>query len=83
MFKIAHLILVSLRRIQNIGDPGMAELCFTMKDSNPPVCGVHNVPLIQRQSLEGYVLSELGDFAFLACPVSRNVDSAPQRRSPD
>jgi hypothetical protein len=63
----------------------MAEPCFKKKDSNPPVCGVHNVPLIQRQSSEDFVLSKLGDFAFFVCPASGYVvrDSAPPRRSPD
>jgi hypothetical protein len=63
----------------------MARPCFKIKDSNPPVCGVHNVPLMQRQSSEDSVLSKLGDFAFFVCPVSGYVvrDSPPERRSPD
>jgi hypothetical protein len=33
-----------------------AEPCFKLKDSNPLVCGVHNVPLIEHQSSEDDVL---------------------------
>jgi len=63
----------------------MARPCFKKKGSDPPVCGVHNVPLILRQSLEDSVLSKLGDFAFFVCPVSGYVvrDSPPQKRSRD
>jgi hypothetical protein len=59
----------------------MAEPCFKINDSNPPVCGVHHVALIQRQSSEDSVLSKFGDFAFFVCPVSGYVvrDSAPQK----
>jgi hypothetical protein len=51
----------------------MPELCLRIKESNPPVCGVHDVPLIQHQTSEDSVLSKLGDFAYLVCPVSRYV----------
>ena len=63
----------------------MAEPCFKMKNSNPPVCGVHNVPLMERQSSEDSVLSKFGDFAFFVCPVSGYVvrDLAPQEGSTD
>jgi len=56
----------------------MAEPCFKKKDSNPPVCGVHNVPLEEHQSSEALITSKLGDFTFLVCPVSGAVvnDSA-------
>ena len=63
----------------------MVEPCFKKKDSEPPVCGVHNVPLVQHQSSKYSELSMLGDFAFLVCPVSGLVvrDSASQKRPPD
>jgi len=58
----------------------MEEPCFKKKDSDPPVCGIHNVPLIEHQTSEDSVLSRFGDFAFFVCPVSGYVvpDSATQ-----
>ena len=63
----------------------MAEPCFNLKNSNPPACGVHNVPLIEQQSSENPKVSMFGDFTFFVCPVRGYVvnNSAPQRRSPD
>jgi hypothetical protein len=52
---------------------GMADPCFTKKDSKPPVCGVHNVPLVQRRTSEDSGTSGLGTFTFLVCPVSGAV----------
>jgi hypothetical protein len=49
----------------------MAGPCFRKKDSNPPLCGVHNVPLVQHQSSEDFLSAKVRDFAFLVCPVSR------------
>src|SRR5580704_14913656 len=54
-------------------DSSMAEACFRRKDSNPSLCGVQNVPLVQRQSSENSGVSKYGDFEFLMCPVSRKV----------
>jgi hypothetical protein len=51
----------------------MAKGCFIKKGSNPPVCGVHNVRLIEHLSVENRVLSKLGDFVFLVCPISGAV----------
>jgi hypothetical protein len=51
----------------------MAARCFKKTDSNPPVCGVHSVPLVQRKSSEHSASATFGDFAFLACPVSGQV----------
>jgi hypothetical protein len=63
----------------------MAEPCFKKKDSDPPVCGVHDVLLLEHHSSEDSVLSKFGDFVFHVCPVSGYVvrDSATQRRFPD
>jgi hypothetical protein len=60
----------------------MAEQCFKKKDSNPPVCGAHNVPLVQHQSSDVLATSRLGEFTFLVCPVSGAVldDEAKQPR---
>ena len=67
-------------------ETGMALQCFRIENSpTHPVCGVHNVPLIEHQSSEYSVLSKFGDFPFFVCPVSGYVvlDSPPQKRSPD
>jgi hypothetical protein len=51
----------------------MAGSCFVEKDANLPVCGVHNVPLVQRPSSRDLETSGLGNFTFLMCPVSGHV----------
>ena len=51
----------------------MVKPCFIKKDSNPPVCGVHNVPLKPRESSREVATSRFGDFAFFACPVTGQV----------
>jgi hypothetical protein len=44
-----------------------------MKDSDPPVCGVHNVMLAHRQLPEGSITPGYKAFTYLACPVSDEV----------
>jgi len=57
----------------------MAELCFKKNVTNPPVCGVHNVPLKQSQiSIDGNAPG-LGQINCLKCPVSRVVALDAQR----
>jgi hypothetical protein len=51
----------------------MAEQCFIKIGSKPPVCGVHNVGLLKRQSSEDSIASKFGDFSFLVCPVSGQI----------
>jgi hypothetical protein len=51
----------------------MAEPCFMKRDSKPPACGVHNVPLVQRRTSEEPGAAGLGTFIFLVCPVSGAV----------
>jgi hypothetical protein len=48
----------------------MAEPCFIKKGSNPPVCGVHNVPVIKKLIPNELIASEYKNITFLACPVS-------------
>jgi hypothetical protein len=43
----------------------MSEPCFIEKDSNPPVCGVHNVKLVELQLPEGMIASGHKAFTFL------------------
>jgi hypothetical protein len=61
----------------------MSEPCFKKKDSNPPVCGVHNVRLVHQQLPEEMVASGYKAFTYLACPVSGEVlnDAATGRPS--
>jgi hypothetical protein len=51
----------------------MAEECFKKKGSSPPVCGVHNVPLVRKQLPDELIASGYKAFTFLACPVSGAV----------
>jgi hypothetical protein len=51
----------------------MTRACFKKKGSNPPMCGVHNVPLIQQRSFDDSASAGIGDFTFLVCPVSSAV----------
>jgi hypothetical protein len=50
--------------------------CFKKKDSNPPICGLHNVQLIQKQTHEELSVSSLGMFTYLVCPKSGKVVSS-------
>jgi hypothetical protein len=47
--------------------------CFAKKGSNPPVCGVHNVKLVEHQSGFESIAGGVGNFTFLVCPVSNQA----------
>jgi len=51
----------------------MAEQCFKKKDSNPPVCGVHNVPLVRKQLSNKMIAAGYKGFTILVCPISGAV----------
>jgi len=51
----------------------MTEQCFRKKESNPPVCGVHHVPLVQSHVSIDMNSPGLGQITCLRCPVSRSV----------
>jgi hypothetical protein len=57
----------------------MAERNFIKKGSFPPICGVHNVPLVERQTSRDIDVGPVGDFTYLVCPMSDQVpnDAAP------
>ena len=57
----------------------MAEQCFIEKDSNPPVCGVHEVRLKEHQSSEDLSTLNFGEFTFLMCPTSGQVIDDSQK----
>jgi len=49
------------------------ERCFKQKDSNPPVCGVHKVRLVERQLPSEMATEGYQAFRFFVCPVSATV----------
>jgi hypothetical protein len=51
----------------------MAEQCFKKKGSNPPVCGVHNVPLVQNRISIDPLAPGLGHITCFRCPVSHAI----------
>jgi hypothetical protein len=51
----------------------MKEQCFKKKGSKPPVCGVHNVPLVRKQLPDELIASGYKAFTILVCPVSGTV----------
>jgi hypothetical protein len=51
----------------------MGPFCFRKKNSDPPVCGEHDVLLVQRQSFDDPTTLYFGEFSFFVCPVSGNV----------
>jgi hypothetical protein len=48
----------------------MEKQCFRKTDSDTPVCGLHNVPLVRKQLPDELIASGYKGFTFLACPVS-------------
>jgi hypothetical protein len=51
----------------------MTKPCFRKVGSNPPICGVHNVPLERTQLSAEMVAAGYKGFTFLVCPVSGTV----------
>jgi hypothetical protein len=51
----------------------MKKRCFRKKGSNPPICGVHSVPLVQKQLPDELIAAGYRGFTFLVCPVSGEV----------
>jgi hypothetical protein len=63
----------------------MAESCFKKKVSDSPVCGVHNVEIVQRTIWIDSNGPQLGHITCYICPVSRAVVrevTGFERRSP-
>jgi hypothetical protein len=59
----------------------MAALCFKTEGSNPPMCGVHNVPLVKATLPIDANSPQLGSITCYLCPVSHRVadDVATQK----
>jgi len=51
----------------------MTEPCFRKKESNPPMCGVHEAILLHKMVSIDSNHSELGMIACLICPASHAV----------
>jgi hypothetical protein len=51
----------------------MVERCFKARDSNPPLCGVHNVLLRRGEALIDPLAPFLGRISYLKCPISDMV----------
>jgi hypothetical protein len=51
----------------------MAQRCFTEKDSNPPICGLHKVRLVEGNTPIDPLAPYLGRVASLMCPISKLV----------
>ena len=47
--------------------------CFQQKDSDPPICGVHHVHIVQRQIPIDQFAPGLGRVICSLCPVSDSV----------
>lgn len=60
----------------------MAEQCFRRKGSIPPVCGVHNVPLVESNVPIDRNSPGLGQITCLRCPISQSVALDAQGLSP-
>ncbi len=58
----------------------MGHVCFVKENSNPPLCGAPNVPLVQHQSSEDTRTAYFKIFKFYVCPVSKEVVSDPPER---
>jgi len=59
----------------------MKEHCSRKKDSNPPICAVHNVPLVMKQLPDELIAAGYKGFTFLVCPVSGEVLNEENGRS--
>jgi len=51
----------------------MTRPCFRKGGSNPPICGVHNVKLVQKELSAEMVAAGYKGFTFFICPVSGTV----------
>jgi hypothetical protein len=64
-------------------DVGMVDQCYIKGKSNPPVCGVHNVRIVKKQASHEQLPGGVGNFTFLACPMSNQAVEESDTRSSD
>jgi hypothetical protein len=48
-------------------------LCFRKKNSNPPICGIHGIALIENQLPIDPNAPQLGYIIGYVCPVTQQV----------
>jgi hypothetical protein len=53
----------------------MTKQCYVKKGLNQPVCGLHEVPLVEQETADNPTASVFGDFAYFICPVTKQVVS--------
>ncbi len=51
----------------------MPVLCFQKLDTNQPLCGIHNVVLVQNQIPIDAFAPQLGRITCFVCAVSQNI----------
>jgi len=51
----------------------MPVFCFQHKDSNPPVCGIHNTRLVRSQVSIDPNAPQIGQITCYRCPVTMTV----------
>ena len=51
----------------------MPDPCFIKRDSAPPICGIRDVPLINKLLPDELIASLQKEITYLVCPVSRSV----------
>jgi hypothetical protein len=51
----------------------MPVFCFQNKGSNPPLCGIHNAPLVKAQVSIDQNAPQMGQITCYRCPVTRVV----------
>ena len=51
----------------------MPKRCFKLKNSNPPICGVHKIRLVKKQFPNFLVNEGYKGFEFFVCPISNKV----------
>jgi hypothetical protein len=51
----------------------METRCFKKKGSNPPMCGIHNMPLVEATLPIDANSPHLGHVTCYVCPVSNRV----------
>jgi hypothetical protein len=51
----------------------LVALCFGKENSHPPICGIHNVALVQSQLPIDRYAPHLGHITSYVCPVSGQV----------
>jgi hypothetical protein len=55
----------------------MGPFCFLKKDTNPPLCGLHNVPLVKTEISIELIIPNSVPISCYVCPVGKEVVSDP------